>query len=304
LFLLEMIEAGALGCFDVLAAHPYGFDHPPDAPEDSARGLNFARVAALRQIMVANGATDKPIWATEMGWAVAPGATAGYATVSLEQQADYLVGAFQRAQREWPWLQMLAVWNLGGESHPEWNGFSLLAPDGSPRPAYLALQKLNAPAGQPATVLTGLRSALSRPNANTAVPVLAPDTVVHLGDSQFSEPWMPLYNNRNPSTNWHGTFYLDDPGTKPWRLTIRAMQSNVRGNTVWINGQRLEPPLGTADFSGSWVSYNWELPPSLLQVGANAIEVVINRTLPLLQDTRFAWDDLQIKDIVLRPVTP
>jgi hypothetical protein len=261
-------------------------------------------VEALRQIMAANGAAEKPIWATEMGWAVTPGATAGYATVSPAEQAAYLSGAFQRAEREWPWLQMLAVWNLGGESHPEWNGFSLLAPDGSPRPAYLALQKLNAPAQQPAHLLARLRSALPRPAAAPHIALLAADAVVHLGDSQFSEPWMPLYHNRSPSTHWRGTFYLDDPGPSPWRLTLRAMQSNVWGNTVWINGQRLEPPLGTADFSGSWASYSWELPASLLQPGPNAIEVVINRTLPLLQDARFAWDDLQIKDIVLRPATP
>jgi hypothetical protein len=141
-----------------------------------------------------------------------------------------------------------------------------------------------------------------RPDAR--VTVLAADAVVHLGDSQFSEPWMPLYHNRNPSPHWQGTFYLDDPGTKPWQLGLRAMQSNVWGNTVWINGQRLDPSLGTADFSGSWISYRWYLSPSSLKPGANTVEVVINRTLPLLQDARFAWDDLQIKDIVLRPVAP
>lgn len=31
----------------------------------------------------------------------------------------------------------------------------------------------------------------------------------------------------------------------------------------------------------------------------NEIAVVIGRILPILQDLRFAWDDVQIKDIVL-----
>ncbi len=307
LFLLHMFDAGARNCFDVLAAHPYGFAHPPDSPADAGQGLNFARVEALRQIMVARGAAEKPIWATEMGWAVAPGATANYATVSPTEQAAYLVGAFQRAAREWPWLQMLAVWNLGGENHPEWHGFSLLAPDGSPRPAFLALQQVNQGArtsvGLPG-ILAALRSALAPPAGRSEIMVLAPDAVVHLGDSQFSEPWMPLYSNRNPSTRWQGTFYMGDPGQAPWQLSLRAMQPNVWGNTVWINGQRLEPALATGDFSGSWISQAWEVPASLLQPGPNAIEVAIGRTLPLLQDNRFAWDDLQIKDIVLRPSAP
>ena len=82
------------------------------------------------------------------------------------------------------------------------------------------------------------------------------------------------------------------------QLSLRAMQSTVWGITVWVNGQRLEPPLGTADFSGSWVSYSWQLSASSLKPGANTIEVVINRTLPQLQDARFAWDDLQLKDVV------
>jgi len=52
------------------------------------------------------------------------------------RQAEYLTDAFQRARREWPWLQMLAVWNLGGELHPEWRGYSLLDGDGQPKLAF------------------------------------------------------------------------------------------------------------------------------------------------------------------------
>jgi hypothetical protein len=36
-----------------------------------------------------------------------------------------------------------------------------------------------------------------------------------------------------------------------------------------------------------------------LRPGANHVRVTISRTLPLVQINRFAWDDLQIKDVVL-----
>ena len=129
--------------------------------------------------------------------------------------------------------------------------------------------------------------------------LLAPDTVIHLGDSDFDRPWMPLAGNRNPSTAWKGTFYLAEPGAEPWRLTLRVMQSNIAGNHVWINGHRLTPDFPAEDFSSSWVSVTYEVPADLLRPGANELAVTIGRTLPLLQDKRFAWDDLQIKDVLL-----
>jgi len=69
--------------------------------------------------------------------------------VTPQDQADYLVGAFRRVRREWPWVGMLAVWNLsygaleGGDPlRAEMAGFSLVMPDLRPRQAYYALQAL------------------------------------------------------------------------------------------------------------------------------------------------------------------
>jgi hypothetical protein len=129
--------------------------------------------------------------------------------------------------------------------------------------------------------------------------VLAEDASTHLGDSQFSEPWMPLYGAHNPSTEWQGTVYLSEPGSEPWRLSMRLMQSNVWGNAVWVNGLRLEPAMPVGDFTNSWITYAWEVPGGVLHEGPNEVRVTIARTLPLLQDDRFAWDDLQFKGIVL-----
>jgi hypothetical protein len=113
------------------------------------------------------------------------------------------------------------------------------------------------------------------------------------------EPWMPLSGARNPSTVWQGTVYVPHPGLGPWQLSLRLMQSNVWGNYVWVNGQQLAPAFPSEDFSGSWVSYTWEVPAGRLQPGPNQVAVSIGRSIPLLQNAGSAWDDLQIKDVVL-----
>jgi hypothetical protein len=53
--------------WDVLAIHPYTPPWLPAAQPPSARG--FTTIPALRQIMVANGESAKPMWITEIGGA-------------------------------------------------------------------------------------------------------------------------------------------------------------------------------------------------------------------------------------------
>jgi hypothetical protein len=300
-FLEAFYQAGAKDTFDVLGAHPYGFGYPPDAPRGAHGGLNLARVQDLRDIMVRHGDSHKPVWATELGWTVDASGQDEWQTVSPEQQAEYLLGALQRARQEWPWLELVAVWNLGGHGHAEWSGYSLLDADGQPRPAYQALSALDKGwrASRPADALAAARRFFKTRWGRPRYPVLAPDAVIHLGDSDYTEPWMPLYGARNPSTRWEGLVYVPHPGSEPWKLSLRIMQSNVPANYVWVNGQRLEPDFPPEDFSGSWVSITREVPAGLLRPGPNQVAVTIGRTLPVLQDRYFSWDDLQIKDVVL-----
>mgnify|MGYP005839643015 CR=1 FL=1 len=316
-FLEAMLQEGAARCFDVLSAHPYGFGRPPDAPRDSHDGLVMARIADLRDLLAAYGAAEKPIWATEMGWTVDGREGQAWQTVNEEQQAAYLAAAVDMADQQWPWLELLAVWNLPsvdgpqGERPPErlpaeFLGYGLVDPGGRLRPAYSRLQALNRSRRQ-------ADHARPRPAPTAAVgslriPVLAPDAVIHLGDSDFPPPWMPLYATRNPSVVWRGIGYIPEAALaagRSWRLSLRLMQGNVWDNYVWINGHRLEPALPTEDFGGQWVSVSREIPAVWLQAGPNEIAIVVGRTLPVLQDLRFAWDDVQIKDIVLvREDTP
>jgi hypothetical protein len=300
-FLREMYAAGAAPYFDVLGAHPYGFAYSPDDPRGAHEGFNLARLLDLRDIMVSNGDRRKPVWATEMGWTTEATGAAGWQQVTPAQQAAYLTGAYRRARREWPWLEMIAVWNLGGQNQPEWRGYSLLDPSGQPKPAFDALRSLGSGAARlrPAWIASQLRLRSSRLMPPARYTVLAPDTVIHLGDSEFAQPWMPLYGDRNPSTEWDGTVWVRDPGSRQWVLTLRLMQSNVWGNRVWVNGQPLDPVFPPEDLTGAWVSWTVRIPAGVLRPGANHVRVTISRTLPLVQINRFAWDDLQLKDVVL-----
>jgi hypothetical protein len=307
LYLEAMLQAGAGDCFDVLGAHPYGFGYPPDDPRGAHEGLNMARIEDLRERMVAYGLAHKPIWATEMGWTVDGKDEHAWHTVTPAQQADYLVAALRRARRDWPWLELLTVWNLPGlgaiERLPdEFLGYSLVDTAGEPRPALVALQA--AASGRRASLSDRWRRWRStlRLSDEDRYVVLAPDAVIHLGDSEFGRPWRPLFGARNPSTLWQGVVYvpaaaLARPGD--WRLSLRLMQVNTPDNYVWVNGRRLEPALPGEDFSGSWVSVTLTVPGAWLQPGANTIALTVGRTLPVLQDTPFTWDDLQVKDVVL-----
>jgi hypothetical protein len=139
-FLRQMVVAGAAGCFDVLAVHDYGYGLSPEDERGAHGGLNLARILDLRDVMLEYG-DAKPVWITELGYTVHSHVQP---PVSEKEQAAYLVGAFERVQQEWPWVEMLTVWNLcyGRQPEDEMSGYSLVEPDLTPRLAYRALQKM------------------------------------------------------------------------------------------------------------------------------------------------------------------
>jgi hypothetical protein len=64
-------------------------------------------------------------------------------SVTEEQQADYIVKGFQMG-RALEWTGPMILWNLNiatiwGEERPQ-SAYSLLRPDGSYRPAYIAVR--------------------------------------------------------------------------------------------------------------------------------------------------------------------
>ncbi len=177
-FLRVMYEHGAAEYFDVLGVHPFGFAYPPEVSpggqlcgwDDQVRtagpviergcrpvnGLCFRRAELARAIMREYGDADKPVWATEFGWIVRPPSccrtredwpTRYWQAVSPGMQARYIRRAFAYADDNWPWMEVMFLWNLDYSRYPHRSDprcpncetmgwYSILNPDGSPRPAY------------------------------------------------------------------------------------------------------------------------------------------------------------------------
>lgn len=160
--------------FDALAAHPGSAANPPETkyPENPGTGacppqfaaqqgscwnagpdFYFRRIEDQRAIMEHYGDGPKQVWLTEFGWDACQGLPAprGYeycALTSEEQQAQYIVRAFQLAQQRYPWMGAMFIWNLNYAATPsiraddEKYGWSLLHADWSNRPAFEAVKAL------------------------------------------------------------------------------------------------------------------------------------------------------------------
>ncbi len=296
LYLQAMYDAGAAACFDLLGAHPYGFAYPPDDPAGAHEGLNFARLADLRAIMVEQGDGSKPIWVTELGWTTEPvGAERRWLQVSEEEQARYLLGAIEQARRDWPWLERIAIWNasLGLAREDERRGYSILADDGTPKPAYQALAERLEERGT-------RKPGDQRPVGE--VEVLAPDVVVRLSDvDTYYSHWARPHCGSAPCRSWSGQFYIWNPGTASWRLRMEIMQLEEPGNLVWINGRLLDPPAiplrDRPDYTSVWTVVETAVPAILLQPGVNTIKIHASPRLPVYQDSRARYESLQLRNL-------
>lgn len=151
IFLRDMYAFGAADVMDAAAGKPYGFNFAHDDRRVDERLLNFSRFAALREVMIANGDADKPLWGSHWGWNSLPedwkGEPSIWGQVDAQAQIDYTLGAIKRAEREWPWLGGLILhhWNPPyPDDHPQ-QGFALTTPEGEPTPLLEALVKRAAP---------------------------------------------------------------------------------------------------------------------------------------------------------------
>jgi len=147
-FLEALYEASEERYFDVVAAKPYGFWSGPEDRRVSSQTLNFSRLVSLREVMVAQGDSGRPIWAVEWGWNALPdgwqGAPSPWGTDSEEKQTQRLRAAMERARVEWPWLGAM-FWAEYQPAvpldDPRW-GFALVDQKGVHRPFYYALQEV------------------------------------------------------------------------------------------------------------------------------------------------------------------
>ena len=149
--------------FDAMGIHPNG---GANAPDDTLGGANnrdvpgwnnhlsffFTRFVEIKAIMVAQGDPNKPIWFTEFGWSSTSASEIvggyEYSQYNSEQdQATFLVRAFQKIRNEYPYVTHMFIWNLNFQQvvgpTDEKYGFGILRSDGGHRPAYDALKAMS-----------------------------------------------------------------------------------------------------------------------------------------------------------------
>lgn len=162
-FLREMLAAGLGEIVDGIGVHPYGWANPPDAsaaaPDPVAASHNnhpsffFGdTLRDYRALLTEARYAGLPLWVTEFGWgtyermdATPPAGAEFMNDVNEWEQATYTLRAFALAQ-ETGAVGPLFLWNLNfaptfGNGFTE-SAYSILRPDGSRRPLYLALQAL------------------------------------------------------------------------------------------------------------------------------------------------------------------
>jgi O-antigen ligase len=131
-YLEQLYQARANRWFDIVAAQPYGFDSEPEEPAQEDR-LNLRRVELVREVMLAHGDADTPIWATAFGWNARStdwsGQPSPWHSAPTEEQARRTAAAIEQARRDWPWLgPVLALrWDAAGLAPDDpARGFALL----------------------------------------------------------------------------------------------------------------------------------------------------------------------------------
>jgi hypothetical protein len=138
-FLQRMYDAGARGHFDGLAVHAYGWTASADAPA-SPEVLNFARAELVHDVLARNGDGQLPCFITEAGWNDHPRWAQG---VPPGLRVDHTLRAYEKALRDWPWCEMVAMWAFR-YPRPARNfqdGFTFVTPGFIPRLIYDEVQR-------------------------------------------------------------------------------------------------------------------------------------------------------------------
>ncbi len=297
-FLQGFYEAGGRPYFDILAAHPYGFDQSPTAPPTSEQ-LNFRRLELHRAIMVAHGDRDKPIWITESGWRTrAPQPADAWQVVTPTEQAAYMQAALTQVATEYEWIERLAFWQLDHRGDPY--GFDLWAADKAPSLAYAKLF------ANCQIYRADCKSRQGQPNVEPqpeTIEILAADVTIRLGDRSTLHPhWVHLYGGAQVSQQWQGEFFLPPAAARrPTQLLLETMQVDQPTNMLFINDQQIGHlmPRAQPDPTSSWVTQELSIPVGLLRPGVNQIVLRVGARNPAWQYDYWRWENLQFRHLRL-----
>lgn len=148
IYLQRLYDAGAAEWFDVLAVQGYGLWSGPLDRRMHPLVLNFGRARYVRDLMVRNGDGVTPMWISEMNWNSVPlDQSAPFGRVAPDDQGRFLIQAFQRIEKEWPWLTLANVWYFK-RARPDWEErgdpqawFRLMDHNGKPSQAWYDLRR-------------------------------------------------------------------------------------------------------------------------------------------------------------------
>lgn len=133
LYLQALYDLGAADSFDAAAGKPYGFDTGPEDRTVSQDVLNFSHIILLREVMVRYGDGHKALWGSNFGWNHLPAHWSGppsiWGQVDADTQRRYTRQAYQRAEREWPWMGGLILehWSPAAPADDPIQGFAVSA---------------------------------------------------------------------------------------------------------------------------------------------------------------------------------
>ncbi|WP_354587057.1 hypothetical protein [Janibacter sp. UYMM211] len=143
-FVKKTYTAGAKGCFDILATHPYSAPSDFSPSRDGGAPWGVTRVRDVRAVMVAQGDAAKPIWFTELGWSTGqiPNPQPWQRAVSEATQADFLEETVALTRSTYPYVKGI-IWfrerdRTGG--NPYEDGYGLMRADLTPKPALARLK--------------------------------------------------------------------------------------------------------------------------------------------------------------------
>lgn len=126
--------------FDAVAVHPYANGSPLTYTPGAGDRWQSRRLERIHDALVARGAAEKHLWATEVGWATCRGR--GDDCVSEAEQAAYFRDLFALRRVIWrEYVDALFVYSLQDYHSSDGSGsFGVLRENGSRKPAWSAVR--------------------------------------------------------------------------------------------------------------------------------------------------------------------
>jgi hypothetical protein len=289
IFLQRMYDAGAGDCFDIMAAQGYGFFSGPTDQRMRPTTVTFARHLYVRDIMVANGDADKPVWISEAAWNPVDAPEVPempnrlqFGEATREQAARYMPLAYQRAQQEWSWVGVINYWFFkrasdAGQDQPSYY-FRMVEPDFTPLPVYDAMKAYTS--SETPTLFLGVHQAEHRAITPEDAAEIVPASGAQFETALSADSVTFTFQGTDARIRWMGT--VDDT------LNIR------------IDGQE----WGTASSIASAVSSRTMEAEDWTEVSIHHSLTAETHTVELSSADGFLLDSVTVYDRTREQLTP